>query len=472
MRLMSDGISVSSVTLRQLFPVSRPITFGGLDLRVSDGGRRNVPVTGKPARTWFPGAAPLVCGLVVALGGGGCAFGPKALERTHGRYNEAVNCVEEEQLLRNIVRMRYNETPSHLSINSIAAQYELAGTAEARPFFIAPNPSNSNIVFRTFTSILPDVSVSGANRPTVTLDPADSSDAVRQFLTPIPLDTLIFLAQSSWPVSTVLRLWVERLNGVPNAATGSGPPRDVPPDFARFLRAAELFQVAQDRELASVRAEERVTEVGGPLPADAITAAAAVEAARSGLEYRRGPDGKSWVLVRRERRLVVEVSPGAENSPEIVELTGLLNLVPGQPRYDITVAARGAPDPARFPTPPSAELSVVPRSTAQVLFYLANGVEVPPEHVCAGLVRPALDAEGHAIGPELTRGLFEVHVAGGHRPPPTAFVPVKYRGYWYYIDDRDQASKATFALVLQLGRLDFAREPLRRGPVLTLPAGR
>ena len=48
-----------------------------------------------------------------------------------------------------------------LDVANIAAQYELAAGAEARPFFIAPNPSNSNIVFRTFTSILPDVTLTG-----------------------------------------------------------------------------------------------------------------------------------------------------------------------------------------------------------------------------------------------------------------------------------------------------------------------
>jgi hypothetical protein len=425
-----------------------------------------------------PAAKPvavLLAALFPLLVAGGCSFGPRALERTHGPYNESVHRVEEEELLLNVVRLRYNETPLHLKVDSIAAQYELSAQAEARPFFVAPNPSNSNVIFKTFTSILPDFLATAANRPTVTLDPADGSDAVRQFLTPISADTLIFLAQTSWPVDTIVRIWAERVNGVPNAATASGPSRCLPPDFARFQRVAELLQAAQDRELAPVRGEEHLTELSDALPESAVTAAAVVEAAKNGLEYRRHADGKSWVLVRRERRLVVEVSPGAETSPEMVELEGLLNLVPGQRRYEIAVAARGAPDPARFPTPPSAELRVVPRSTVQALYYLANGVEVPPEHLCAGLVCLPTDPDGKVLdGREVTRGLFEVHVSKGHKPPPEAFVAVCYRGYWFYLDDRDQASKATFSLMLQVSRLDFARPlPLQRaGPALTLPVGR
>jgi hypothetical protein len=418
-------------------------------------------------------AAALLCGLALGPGGAGCAFGPKALERSHGCYNEAVKRADEEQLLRNIVRARYNESPLHLNINAIAAQYELSAQAEARPFFLAPNPSNSNVIFKTFTSILPDFLVSWANRPTITLDPADGSHEVRQFLTPISAETLVFLAQTSWPASVVLRLWTERLNGVPNAPTASGPSRCLPPDFARFQRVAELLQVIQDNELGTVRAEDRLTDVGDPLPEGAVTAAAEVEASRAGLEFRRHADGRSWVLVRREHRLGLEVTPGAEASPELAELEALLNLVPGQRRYEIVVAARGPTDPARFPSPPSAELRAALRSTAQVFFYLANGVEVPPEHVAAGLVCLPADEAGRVLdGREITRGLFEVHACAGHKPPPEAYVAVKYRGFWYYLDDRDQASKATLALVLQVSRLDFARQRLSAGPVLTLPAGR
>src|SRR5262249_56987188 len=130
--------------------------------------------------------------------------------------------------------------PLNLNVTSIATQYELSASAEARPFFIAPNPSNSNVIFKTFTSILPDLMLGGANRPTISLDPADDSDAIRQSLTPITLDTLTLLTQTGWPVSSVLRLWVERLNGVPNAVAASGPPDGTAPDFARFLPIPRL----------------------------------------------------------------------------------------------------------------------------------------------------------------------------------------------------------------------------------------
>jgi hypothetical protein len=414
----------------------------------------------------------LLCGLGLTGTLSGCAFGPRVLEKTHGRYQEAIRQVDEEQVLRNLVHLRYGEGPLELTVSSIAAQYELNGAAEARPFFIAPNPSNSNVIFKTFTSILPDVSVSGANRPTITLVPGDNSETVRRFLTPIPTDTLAFLSETSWPVSVILRLWVERLNGVPNAVTASGPSRGVISDFERFRHLADLVQFAQDHELLSVRSEPRETVVGGPVPSNTVTAAAVVDAAKADMEYRPSEDGNTWTLVRRENKLMLRVNPPALGIPEVEEIFSLLNLRPGKLYYDVVVSPGNVPDPLLYPHPPSEDLRITPRSTSQVYFYLSHGVEVPCEHLAQGLVQPTVDSEGKPFDDrELTRGIFEVHACKGHKPPATAYVAVKSRGYWYYIDDRDQASKATLSLILQLSRLDF-REGKSSGPILTLPIGR
>ncbi len=283
--------------------------------------------------------ASVSCGLSLGLMGGGCAFGPKVLEKTHGRYNEAVRRVDEEQLLRNIVRLRYNETGLELNVSSIASQYELAAGVEARPFFSTPNPAGN--IFHPFSRILPDATLDGSNRPTITLIPADNGDAVQRFLTPISSDTLTFLAQTSWPVSMVLRLWLERANGVPNAPSASGPLRDNIPDFERFRRVAELAQMARLLKLATIRPDELPREIGSPLPLASVTGAMTLEAAKSGMEYRLREDGDSWSLIRKDHGLVLEVLPNAVNHPIVNELQALLNLSPGRPRYEI-VLRRGS----------------------------------------------------------------------------------------------------------------------------------
>ena len=146
--------------------------------------------------------------------------------------------------------------------------------------------------------------------------------------------------------------------------------------------------------MLSIRPREQVIEVSGPLPAEAATAMAAVDASRQGLELLQRTDGKTWVLVRRERRLIVEVTPGTERDPELLEVTGLLNLVPGLSNYGLVVAPGRIVDPLLYPAPPSDEMRVTARSTAQVYQFLARGVQVPPEHVAAGLIGQKFDTGG------------------------------------------------------------------------------
>ena len=405
---------------------------------------------------------------LVLLAPVGCALGPKAIEQTHGKYATAVQRVDEEQFLKNVVRLRYVEAPKSLDITSIAAQYEIAAAGELRPFF--GTESVTGPFFRSFSTVLPDFQVSGANRPTVSLIPQDDGSVVRQFLTPITGETLVFLAQSGWPAASVLRVWVDKMNGVPNYVPASGPARQGPADFARFHRACELLQAAQEREFVSIHSEERAVEVSDPLPADAVTAAAAVEAAKHGFEYRRRADGRSWVLVKKEPRLDFCVNPVGHGSPELAELSTLLNLRPGLDRYELKVTG-GVPDPGKNPSEPSPTLRLGPRSTAQALFFLANGVDVPAEHVAGGLVHLPDDGTDPT---EATRGLFHVHSCRGskHHRPECAYVAYHYRDHWYYIDDRDRETKATLMLMLELRRLDFKRQQIGSIPALTLPVGR
>jgi hypothetical protein len=86
--------------------------------------------------------------------------------------------------------------------------------------------------------------------------------------------------------------------------------------------------------------------------------------------------------------------------------------------------------------------------------------------VAALYASPVVAAEGNK---QLGKVQFETFCKLAD--PKCAFVAVRYRDYWYYIDDRDQTSKSTFALVTQLNRLDFGRDA-PGAPFLTLPVGR
>jgi hypothetical protein len=193
-----------------------------------------------------------------------------------------------------------------------------------------------------------------------------------------------------------------------------------------------------------------------------------VDAAKNGFEYQRQSD-KTWVLIKRTRKLSLDIRPAAVSRPEMIELTSLLHLKPGRSSYEVEVGTKESVDDENAGQRESTTLNINPRSVVQAMYYLSHGVETPPEHVACGLVKTPLLADGSPFDwQELFGGLFTVHAVKQHRRPDCAFVAVKYRDRWFFIDDRDAESKATFALLLTMSRINPT--PAKKGgPVLTLP---
>jgi hypothetical protein len=407
---------------------------------------------------------------------GGCAFGPRALEGSHHLYNDSIKRVGEEELLLNLVRLRYNEPLNMLDVASIAAQYELSGSVQGQPFLAAAG-SNASSLVQSFARVLPGASLSGANRPTITMTPVNSPQAMERFFRPITLEGLAFLTGTTWPVSTTYRLWVEYINRVPNAVTASGPPREFVPEYQEFRRLIELLQINQDRGYTRVVPEEKVIELGPALPASKITAADIVEAAKHSFNYIE-KDENSWVLTKRQTKLVLKISPTAVNTPTLLEVGRILHLKLGLPEYDYS-DDQSEPFPASAARPELVDkITISPRSTVGVLQYLSHGVVVPPEHFISGVAKATIEPDGNVFDwRNVMEGLFVVYHASQHHRPHDAYVAIKYRDYWYYIDDRDQPSKQTFCLMMQLIRLDMSNSLTSEGgaqktPVLTLPVGR
>ena len=406
-------------------------------------------------------AGVVVLGSVVAAG---CTtLGPYALDQTRLHYNEVIKRTTEEQLLLNIVRLRYTDTPSSLAVSAIAAQFERSLSLQLTPFFVAGNETS-------FTAVLPQVLGLGADRPTVSLTPLDDQEFTRKLFTPVPLDGIIYLAKTTWPIATVFRLYLENLNWVSNAQTASGPTPKQAPVVADFLHGMEVLQQLQDRAEIVFGVEEREEQLGGPLPATAVSARDVVEAAKNGYAYRPNDQGATWTLVRKNQQSVLRIAPEAVNSPEVQDFVRVFRLRPGLTQYDITQEALN-PFPSTYPPEGVTSLDLETRSLLQALYYVSHGIDIPPEHATGGLVTVTLDATGQAFDwGRVMHGFFRVHWAQGHARPPGAHVAVKYKDYWFYIEDTDQETKSTFSLLMELARLELTGKA-GPGPQLTLPVG-
>jgi len=409
-------------------------------------------------------AVVAVLGSVLAAG---CTtLGPHALGQTRLRYNEVIKRTTEEQLLLNIVRLRYTDTPSSLAVSAIAAQFERSQGLQLTPFFTAAGADIS----RSYIAVLPQAQVLGADRPTFSLTPLDDQEFTRKLFTPLPLDGVIYLAKTTWPIATVFRLYLENLNWVPNAQNASGPTPKQAPVVAAFLHGMDVLQRLQDRAAIVFGVEEREQQLGGPLPAAAVSARDVVEAAKNGYEYRPDDHGATWTLIKKNQQSVLRIDPEAVNSPEMQELVHVFRLRPGRTQYDITQEALN-PFPSTYPPEGVTSLDLETRSLLQALYYVSHGIDIPPEHATGGLVTVTLDSAGHAFDwGNVMRHFFHVHWAKGNEPPPGAHVAVQYKDYWFYIDDTDQETKSTFSLLMELARLELAGKT-GPGPQLTLPVG-
>jgi hypothetical protein len=268
-------------------------------------------------------SATRITGIIVvsALITGCSTFGPGALLESRLRYNEVVKRTTEEQLLLNVVRLRYVDTPSSLAVSTIAAQFELNRNVQLTPFFVASGAE----VAKSYAAILPQLGIGGADRPTFTLTPQDDQEFTRKLFTPITLEGILYLAKTTWPIGTVFRLYLENLNWVSNAQTASGPTPKIAPAFADFLRGVRAMQALQSRGQLVFSVEERSDAQGSPLPAGSVTARDMVEAAKSGYEYRLDERG-TWTLFKKTPQPVLLVDPRAAESVEMREVVQAFRL--------------------------------------------------------------------------------------------------------------------------------------------------
>ncbi len=381
-------------------------------------------------------------------------------------YNEAMKSAAEEQLLLNIVRLRYSDTPSSLTVSSIAMQTETQRSFGIVPFF---GTANNESELRRFTGLLPQFQVQSINRPTISLTPLDDQDFTRRLFTPMTAEGVLYLAKTSWPIATVFRLWLENLNWIPNASSASGPTPARAPELSEFERGMRALQALQDRNLIVFSTEEREEALASDIAAERVTAADLIAAAKEGFEYRSSQDGKNWTLIKRRRVPVMRVHPDAIRATDMTEMARIFRLRRDATRFEIEIEKV---DPFTYPPRGMETIDLETRSLLQVLYFVSKGIEIPADHLQRGFAVHTRTADGRPFDwSEVTRGLFKVSSAIADQPPTTAHVAVKYLDHWFYIDRRDADTMSTFSLLMELARLELPGAGRAGGPTLTLPLG-
>jgi hypothetical protein len=358
----------------------------------------------------FPrGALARALVLVTLSACGGCALmGPRTIDLGRVHYNEALQRTSNEQLLLNLVRLRYSDTPFFLEVASVSTAFEFRSSGT-----LGLSLSPSSYLFGSGVEL--------AEQPTVTYTPLQGEQFVKSLLTPLAPSTLLLLYHSGWAIDRVLRVCVQELNDVPNAPSASGPTPRQTPEYEEFLQAVRIlrgFQSQGDMTLTG-----RTTE-DGP-------------------------------------RLELRLEPEVVGSDAHRELARLLAIDPGLDRYALVLdGGERAAD----------QIAVVPRSLMASFFYVSQGVAVPERDEQAGRVIVTRTDGGERFDWRSVIGdLFQVHQSGSR--PQDASVRTHYRDRWFYVADADLQSESTFALLMQLLSLQSGNVR-SGGPILTLPVSR
>jgi hypothetical protein len=401
------------------------------------------------------------CSVALAAGLIGCQIGPGRLRVANFHYSEAVRVAQAEQFLVNLVRLRYRDGVVFLAVTNISTQFEFNTALNVNGNVVSQGGADSAGI---------GGGVSYSERPTISFSIMGGETFQKRILRPLGVASVSLLAESGWRGDRVLRLTAEGINGVKNAPTASGPTPQAAPDYRDFLEATRLIHKLRLGRLLRFEYETRKEALSAPLPIASINGEHTVEAVRAGVEF-EALEGDRVQLYVKKRRLVMRFASGAEASPEVARLLDLLRLEPGHRRYDVVELEDSDFDPLD-PEKRLTEVGINTRSLVGVLYYLSNGVQVPPEDLESGAVTATLDAAQSPFDwSNVLGGLFEVRTSDSWRRPSNAAVAVRHRGHWFYIADGDQTTKSTFLLIANLFTLQTG-DVQEVKPVLTLPVGR
>lgn len=340
-------------------------------------------------------AALLLCSCVTS--------GPNAVRRETGAYNRSIVDTQNRQLLLNVVRHKYRDVPYFLGVNSITSSKSTGFSAK---FGGSVSTGNEG----------PGFGFEHNDGPTISYTPLQGEEFLKSVLAPIPPESLLVLMQSGWSSERVLGICAERINGLDNAASASGPTPTYVPRYRDFQRAMELIRKLQLKGEIFAGAGEGEGEV------------------------------------------YIQLDDDAMGSREVKELQQLLKLSPNTTTFRLTTD---------FRDPENGELAIRTRSISSILFFLSHNVETPAPHIEKGLTTVTTTPDGEEFDwNDLSGDFLRIH--SSQTPPTKAFVSVPYRGWWFYIKDNDLNSKSTFLLLTQLFNLQ-AGQTRSVSPTLTIP---
>jgi hypothetical protein len=326
--------------------------------------------------------------LVLALGISSCSnLGSVVLPPDRLAYNRALMNSESEQVLLNIVRLRYSDPAYFLSVNNVVSQFSFGSNYSVNVANAMGPPSllgSGNAGYNYSES------------PTITYTPLQGEDFIDRLLTPVDLNVIHMLFRSGWSVFHVSRVIIQRFGNLDNASLASRAVSGRIPVYKPFLEIISVFRHMQQTS-------------GITITKDMIDNVFAIRMTFT--DYKQ--------LTARERLVLSKVGVTA-SSPNLWLVTGEAKAIN--------------------------QIQIETRAVIGLLHYLSKGVDVPPEDIANKKVRLTYYPDGRMFDwHDVTNGVFRVR--SSKSKPIDAYVAVTYRGSWFYVPSNDFETKETLELL-------------------------
>jgi hypothetical protein len=360
---------------------------------------------------------PLIPALLAWLVVGCSTLAGRVMHDSRERFNEVAQRTNAEQLLRNLVRLRFAESPYFLEISNVTTSATMSGSVALAGNTVGAIPGlDPNLV------VSPSVAFS--QTPSFIFQPLTGEKLGRQLLRPVELRTLALLRTAGWDLRDILLMMVDTINGIPNAPGATQLSPEHVPDNAEFRRVIDLIERLEEGGLIELGLE--------PTPA--------------------APDPRGDIA------LSLRIERSAAGRDDVQELIRRLALDPQDLTYRFAAAATGGG---------GKHIVVKPRSVLAAMRYLSKGIEVPD--TLASEFDGAKSAAASADWQAMLDGRFAVR--SSPTLPLDAYISVEHDGRWYSIARDDLVSKHAFALLETVFALQGSDVPPMT-TVLTLPVGR
>ena len=128
----------------------------------------------------------------------GCAgMGAPTVPRDRFDYTAAISDSWKNQMLFNMVKIRYGDAPVFLDVSSVISQYQIAGADQFGRNDQLPIPR---------ARLGPwDAAGTYVDRPTITYTPIMGDKFARSLMSPVPPSAILSLMQAGYPVDLVFR---------------------------------------------------------------------------------------------------------------------------------------------------------------------------------------------------------------------------------------------------------------------------